>query len=221
MESKVFAVMPAFNEENTIREIAARANKFVDAVLVVDDGSSDGTFEEAKKAKAIVLRNIVNMGKGFSVRLGCKKALQLGAKRIVLIDSDGQHNPEDIPKMLGFLESGEAEIVFGSRPLDKNMPFIKRFGNNVINFSCRMLFGASLEDTQSGFKAFNAEVLQKIIWKSNGYSVESEIFVNAAKKRLRYREIKIKTVYSDAYKGTSIIDGVKIVLNMFWWKVFG
>ena len=77
----------------------------------------------------------------------------------------------------------------------------------------------SLSDTQSGYRAMTARAYRKIRWRSRSYSVESEMVANTGRKRLKYKEIKIKTIYSDKYKGTTVIDGVKIVLNMLWWRI--
>ena len=84
---------------------------------------------------------------------------------------------------------------------------------------CNLLTGVKVRDTQSGFRAFTTKTYRKIRWKSTQYSVESEIIMNVGKRKLKYSEIDIKTIYQDDYKGTTVLDGVKIVLLMFWWKL--
>ena len=133
------------------------------------------------------------------------------------MDSDGQHRPEDIPRFVAALKN--VDIVFGSRSLNKKMPFVLRFGNWFINKVNSTLFGVALGDTQSGYRAMTAQTYDKIKWKSTKYSVESEMIANVGRKRLKYKEIPIKTIYSDNYKGTTVFDGIKIVLNMLWWKI--
>jgi glycosyltransferase involved in cell wall biosynthesis len=217
MSNEVFVIIPAHNEQKHIATIVKKVKKYSDNILVVDDGSKDKTSEIAQKENVLVLRHVVNLGKGAALKTGCEYAIKHGAKRLIFIDADGQHRPEDIPRFLKALD-GE-DIVFGSRELNKNMPFVLKFGNWFINKVNDFLFGVKLQDTQSGYRAMTSEAYKKIKWKSSSYSVESEMIANAGKKRLKYKEILIKTIYSDKYKGTTIIDGVKIVLNMIWWKI--
>ena len=100
------------------------------------------------------------------------------------------------------------------------MPFVLRFGNWFISGVVRILYGISLKDTQCGFRAFSQLAYKKIRWNASDYSMESEMISRAGKQRLKYAQIPIGTIYSDKYKGTTIIDGIKIVLNMVWWKIF-
>lgn len=159
----------------------------------------------------------MNLGKGAALRTGCDYAIRNGAKNIIVMDADGQHEPEDIPRFLDALKG--KDIVFGSREKSKNMPFVFRFGNWAINNTSSLLYGMKISDTQSGYRAFRAKVYSVLRWESNDYSMESEMIVNAGKKKLRYEEIFIKTLYSDKYKGTTIVDGVKIVFQMLLWKL--
>jgi glycosyltransferase involved in cell wall biosynthesis len=217
MSNEFFVIIPAHNEQKHIAAIIKKVKKYSDNILVVDDGSKDKTSEIAQKENVLVLRHVVNLGKGAALKTGCEYAIKQGAKKLVFIDADGQHRPEDIPRFLKAL-AGE-DIVFGSRELNKNMPVVLKFGNWFINKVNGILFGVKLQDTQSGYRAMTSEAYNKIKWKSSSYSVESEMIANVGKKKLKYKEITIKTIYSDKYKGTTIIDGVKIVLNMIWWKI--
>ena len=111
-----------------------------------------------------------------------------------------------------------ADIVFGYRKLDK-MPAVLKFGNWFIRLITRALYNIDLKDTQSGYRAFTAEAYKKIKWNSCDYSMESEMVTKAGKHHLKYKQIPIQTIYSDRYKGTTIIDGIKIVLNLIWWRL--
>jgi len=113
----------------------------------------------------------------------------------------------------------KADVVFGYRRLNKSMPFVFRYGNWFIFFMTKLLFGLKIVDTQCGYRAFKSEVYSKIEWSSNDYSMESEMIANTGKAHLKYGQIPIETIYSDMYKGTTIIDGIRIVLNMIWWKI--
>jgi hypothetical protein len=99
------------------------------------------------------------------------------------------------------------------------MPTVFRFGNLVINKMAELLYHIRLHDTQCGYRAFTAAAYKKIRWRSYDYSVESEMIARVGKRRLRYTQTPIKTVYQDRYKGTTIFDGIKIVIKMMWWKV--
>lgn len=222
MKAKVIAVIPALNEQKHIERVVKDAKRHCVRVIVVDDGSSDRTAEIAQKAGAMVLKSPVNMGKGFALRQGVKKAIGLGAGFVATIDADGQHDARDISRAAKALQESNADIIVGSRTAGKAMPFVKRLGNSAIFNASRILFGnSSIEDTQSGFRVFKADVFKKIEWKSRGYEMESEIVMNIGKNRLKALEMPIKTVYSDKYKGTSVIDGVKIVASMLWWRLSG
>lgn len=216
--SNIWAVIPAYNEDRNIGSIINKTKKYVDEIIVVDDGSKDKTNEVAGKHNVFVLRHIVNLGKGAALKTGCDFAVKKGVKFMITLDADAQHNPEDIPRFAGKLK--KYDIVFGYRKTSSKMPFVLRFGNWLISSITNVLFGVSLNDTQCGFRAFSKEAYKKIRWNASDYSMESEMISKAGKQRLKYVQIPIGTVYSDNYKGTTIIDGVKIVFNMFWWRLF-
>ena len=217
MEKKIFAIIPAHNEENNISKVINEAKEYVSNIVVVDDGSKDNTSEEAKKQGVIVLSHIINLGKGAALKTGCDYAVMQGADEIIVLDADSQHEPSKIPDFLN--ELNEADVVLGYRKLSKEMPSILKFGNWFINKITRLLYGINLHDTQCGYRAFTADAYQKIRWKSSNYSMESEMISNIGKRKLKYKEIPIKTIYADKYKGTTIIDGIKIVCNLFWWRL--
>ena len=215
--NKTWIIIPANNEEKNIAEVVKKSKKFSENVVVVDDGSDDKTSDIAKKKGAVVLKHIVNLGKGAALKTGCDYALKQGAENIVVLDADGQHDPKEIPNFVKALN--KADIVFGYRRLNRNMPFILRFGNWFIFFVTKLLFGLKIADTQCGYRAFNADAYKKIKWNSTDYSMESEMIANAGKTHLKYSQIPIETIYSDKYKGTTIFDGIRIVLNMVWWRL--
>ena len=216
--NKVWAVIPAYNEEKNIIGIIKKTKKYVDNVIVIDDGSKDKTKELGEKAGAIVLRHILNLGKGATLKTGCDFAIKKGAEFIIALDADAQHNPNDIPRFTEKLK--KYDIVFSYRKASSKMPIVLRFGNWFISNVVNILYGISLNDTQCGFRAFSIEAYKKIRWNASDYSMESEMISKTGKQRLKYVQIPIQTIYSDKYKGTTIIDGIKIVLSMFWWKLF-
>ena len=218
MKTNTWAIIPAYNEEENIANIVKKTKKYVDYVIVVDDGSRDKTTEVAKKAGAIVLRHTINLGKGAALKTGCDFAVKKGAKFIVALDADAQHNPDDISRFITKLK--KYDIVFSYRKVSRKMPIVLRFGNWFISNAARLLYGVSLNDTQCGFRAFSREAYKKIRWNAADYSMESEMISRAGKQRLKYVQIPIETIYSDKYKGTTVIDGIKIVLNIVWWRLF-
>lgn len=215
---KSIAVIPAFNEASRIGPVVKEAVKQVDEVIVVDDHSRDNTLEVATKNGATTVRLVTNRGAGFATRMACDLAIARGAKFLVTIDADGQHDPKEIPKLIAPLKKGK-EMVFGCRPRDKNMPLVKRVGNWGLTFICRSLFGLRINDSQSGFRAFSAGAYKRLRWTSNRYGLVSEIVANASKARLDWAEVPIKTIYNDKEWGMSKRDAVKSVMSMLKWRL--
>ena len=214
----LWAVIPARNEEKNIRKTIEKTLGHVAHVVVVDDGSKDSTAKLAEKAGATVLHHMINLGKGAALKTGCDYAFSGGATHIVALDADAQHNPDDIPRFAEKLEN--YDIVFSYRKYSREMPAVLRFGNWLISEIASLLYRVDLKDTQSGFRAFSRETYKKIRWRASDYSMESEMISRAGKQKLKYVQIPIETIYSDRYKGTTVIDGMKIVLNMLLWRLF-
>ena len=210
------ALIPCFNEEKHIASVVTHTKKYVDTVIVVDDGSNDHTTTAAKNAD-YVLRHIINLGKGADMKTGMQKAIELNAEIVIIIDGDGQHDSKDIPRFLEAIK--ECDIVVGQREFNNNMPLVFRLGNWGLHYLFSHLFHSTVVDTQSGFRAIRASILPKIQWSSDGYAVETEMLAHAGRNHLRLTEIPIKTVYHDTVKGTTIIDGIKIGVNMLKWRL--
>ena len=213
---KITAIIPAYNEEKNIREVISNVKNYVDEIIVIDDGSQDKTSEEAKKAN-LVLRHIVNLGKGVALKTGVIAALKRKADIIIMIDADGQHKSSDIPQLVKAL--GGNDVVLGVRKESEKVPFVKKIGNKGLNLLFRILFGLKVSDTQSGFRVFTSDACRKLTWTSQGYAVETEILTKIKKHNLKFVEVPIHTVYLDNYKGTSIFDGLRIGLKMILWKL--
>lgn len=216
--TNVWAVIPARNEQKNIADVIKKTKKYVGKVVIVDDGSTDSTMKLSEKSGAVVLGHIVNLGKGAALKTGCDYAFKNGAKYAIVLDADSQHRPEDIPRFIEKLR--KYDIVFSYRKASSKMPLMLRLGNLFISNVVKALYGIGLNDTQCGFRAFSQEAYKKIRWNASDYSMESEMISRVGKQRLKYVQIPIQTIYSDRYKGTTIIDGMKIVMNMIWWKLF-
>jgi len=217
---KLFAIIPAYNEEKNISDVILNVKGYVDSVIVVDDGSKDRTYDIAKSSGAdIVLRHIVNMGKGLAMNTGFEAAIKNGADLIVFMDADGQHNPHEISLLIDKLNSGSFDLVTGIRKFNLNMPFIFRFGNNFLVNAFNVLYRTNINDLTNGYRVIRTEAYDKLKWSSSGYGVETEMLANAAKNGLKIGEVLIETKYLDNYKGTTVIDGMKIFLNMLYWRI--
>ena len=190
-------------------------------IILVDDGSSDKTVEivENNFEDIIFLKHKINLGKGAALKTGCEAARRLGADIIVLIDSDGQHQPETIPQMIEKLRRENLDIVLGAREINNDMPPLFYIGNVFLTKLINWSFRINISDTQTGFKAFKSNVYDKIFWRSRDYFVDTEILANMGKNRLKYGEVAIKTIYNDSYKGTTFFDGLKIFLNVIKQKI--
>jgi len=219
--NKTFVIIPAYNEEKNISRVIDGAKEYTDNIIVVDDGSRDNTFQIAKtlNESAIVLRHKINLGKGAALKTGCEAAINLGAEKLVLMDADGQHDPNDIPKLVDKLEKENLDIVFGARQPNENMPTMMFLGNKILTKLINFFLNIKLTDTQTGFKALTSEAYKKLRWHSSDYSVETEMIVKAGKNNLRYGEVSIQTIYKDNYKGTTCIDGIKIFFNLIKWVI--
>lgn len=216
---KISIIVPCYNEQNTISKVLSqlRALNFEDRnIIVVDDGSKDNSFQKISKEfqDIILIRHKINLGKGVALKTGCLAALKSGADLIVFIDADGQHLPQDIPRLVETLQKDNLDIVFAARQIGKEAPLFRRWGNKFLAKSTSFLSGVFLEDSQMGLKAFWAKNYPQISWKTSGYAVENEIILNVGRHDLKYGQIIVKTIYNDIYKGTTIFDGVKIFLSL-------
>ncbi len=210
-------IIPAHNEEKHISKVIRNTQEYTKNIIVVDDGSTDNTFQEAKNSEVTLIHHKVNLGKGAALKTGCDYAILNGATSLIVMDADGQHDPKEIINFKTNLK--ENDIVFSYRIGKESMPKILKFGNWFISKVAKTLYGPALHDTQCGFRAFSAETYKKIRWESCDYSLESEMIANVGKNKLKYSQIPIATIYNDKYKGTTALDGIKIVLKMIGWKI--
>ncbi|AKB70023.1 Dolichol-phosphate mannosyltransferase [Methanosarcina mazei C16] len=165
---------------------------------MVDDGSSDRTAAIARRAGAHVIVHEANKGKGAALKTGFKAAADLGADVIVTMDSDGQHNPAEIPRIAAPIIDGTAEMVNGSRYLshkDKNTPIYRRVGQTILDTATNMNSGLKITDSQSGFRAFAASTKDVFRFRAQGMAIESEMLADAGRSGLRIREVEIGVRY--------------------------
>jgi glycosyltransferase involved in cell wall biosynthesis len=214
---RVVAVLPAYNLERSIAAIVERTKPFVERVVVAADGSRDGTAQAARAAGALVPDPEAVRGKGFAMIKGIEAARALAPDVVIVMDSDGQHLPEEIPVLLapfGPGMEGPVDLVVGSRMLGtlrtSTINKIGNFGLKIISF---LVTWRWLTDTESGFRAFRAERLYALRLVSRGYEIESELLLRPLHAGFRIREVPITVPF--AVPGVTVWDGFKIG----WYKL--
>lgn len=190
-------IIPAYNEENAIGDVVNRSIQYSD-VIVVDDGSTDDTYNQAKKAGAEVIKHGKNKGKGAAIKSGLTKALKDGYDSFVLIDGDGQHDPADIPLFFSF--TGEYGLIIGSRFIKgnpENMPLTRKVSNKVTTKLIKYATGYEITDSQSGFRALSKGCAKFFLdIKYDDYIYESEMIYKAAENKVRLKEVAVSSRYS-------------------------
>ena len=207
-ETKRFIVagMPMYNEEETIGTVVTKALRHVDAVICIDDGSSDSSARIAEKCGAIVVRHRINRGYGGALKSLFIKARELNADALVVLDSDGQHETSDIPKLLKPILSGEADFTIGSRFINggggTDMPAYRRLGIKVITAASNLSSDLGIKDTQSGFRAFSRSAIERLRFDSEGMELSLEMLEDAHDKDLTIQEVPTIIRY-DVPKGSN------------------
>ena len=208
--------IPAFNEEEKIAGIILKLKKITDKIIVCNDGSSDMTGEIAQSLGAIVVTHPKNMGYGAGIRSIFLKAKEIQADVLVTFDADGQHRIDDIKPVVEPILEDKADIVIGSRFLEKNeqMPEYRKLGIKVITKLTNASMNDSLTDSQSGFRAYNKKVLNDIIPSDYGMGVSTEILIKASKKEFRIAEVPIIVSYEgETSTHHPVSHGVSVILS--------
>jgi len=190
-------VIPAFQATATIGDVVTRTRATLpDAqVIVVDDGSTDGTGEEGRGKAASVLTHPRNRGKGVALRTGIARACADGADLIVTLDADGQHPPEEIPRLLAPLAEGRADLVLGARRRDGVMPLSRRITNWLSATLASRIAGQRLHDAQTGFRAFTRAVVERIQPAGDRYEYEANFLLDALRAGCRVASVEVPTIY--------------------------
>jgi glycosyltransferase involved in cell wall biosynthesis len=218
--ARILVCVPAFNEAKNISDIVNRSKKYADEVLVYDDGSTDDTQQIAESAGATVIRSPENKGYGVAIRSLFQAAKQKGADIMVTLDSDGQHNPDQIPRLIETLKQG-FDLVIGSRYLrsdDKDkVPKFRSFGIKTITKLTQTSSYRGITDSQSGFRAYNKNALSKINLYEDGMAVSTEILLRAGEKKLLITEVPITINYDtkDTSTHNPITHGIGVLYSVF------
>ena len=220
---KTLALIPCFNEEAAIADVVRGCLRHTDAVLVVDDGSSDDTALRARQAGAVVIRHPRNLGKGVALNAGYAYAVREGCDAVITLDGDGQHDPGEIPKFIEAAASSDVHIVLGCRMADvSEMPRIRRFTNRTTSRFVSWLSGQKIEDSQTGFRLIKREVLEAVRCTTRNYDAEPEILIKAGRKGFRIGEVPVATIYHGGKSSINpVVDTWRFIrlVIVSWWNL--
>jgi glycosyltransferase involved in cell wall biosynthesis len=212
-----FIVVPAYNEETCIRSVTAEIAAHYPNVVVVDDGSTDGTFAAAKQSVPHVLRHFLNRGQGAALQTGIEYALKCGARFVVSFDADGQHRVEDIQALLEPITRGECEIALGSRFLGQalEIPRMRRLTLRLAVAFTRVVSRVKLTDAHNGLRAFSRQAAEGINLKLDRMAHASELIDIIRRSGLPYKEVPVQIRYTDYSlgKGQSTRGAIQILIH--------
>lgn len=218
-ESDVWVIIPGYNEEKYLDRVLTKTAKYTKHIIFVDDGSRDSSTRIAQRYTPHVLTHLTNLGKGAALKTGCEYAFtHLGASAVIFMDSDDQHDPKYLDAFTDAFSEG-CEVVLGVRKLNKNMPLVRRLGNAFSSVLIWVLFGDYLPDIPCGYKGLTKKAYQQVKWGATDYAVETEIAARVAKYKLRHKGVVVDTTYHDLERGMTILDILKLALQIISWKV--
>jgi len=213
---KITIGIPAYNEEKNIASIITKLKKITDSIIVCDDGSSDMTSEISKNLGAVVISHKKNMGYGVAINSIFQKSKEMKSDLLVTFDADGQHRVEDIEKVVEPIKNNQADLVIGSRFLDKksDIPNYRKIGIKVITQVTNASIKKKLTDSQSGFRAYNQRVLSQISPSDIGMGISTEILIKSSSKGLRIMEVPITILYhGDTSTHNPVSHGTSVLIS--------
>lgn len=193
----VHALVPAFNEEETVGEVVTGLRSIVDAITVVDDGSTDRTGERARAAGAAVIRHAQKSGKGAAVRTALAAILQTACTHVLLIDADLQHRPDEAQRLIDVARATDATLVIGERQfVREGMPASRYHTNRIGSRALSSFVGVPVADTQCGFRLFKADALRALRLNARGYEIETEMLVKIRRRGGTVASAPVSAVYN-------------------------
>ena len=194
---QVVVVIPAYQAAATIRDVITRTQATLPPaqLIVVDDGSTDGTGDAGRGTHTTLVTHPRNRGKGAALRTGIREATARGASVVVTIDADAQHPPEEIPRLLQPILEGRSDLVLGARKRDQAMPISRRFTNWLSATLASRIGGQPVRDAQTGFRAFTREVAERVQPAGNRYEDEANFLLDALRAGFRVVSVDVPTIY--------------------------
>jgi len=218
IRSQTAAVIPAYQDEKHIGDIVRRTRERLDYVLVIDDGSSDQTAQRAREAGAEVIVHDQNRGKGEAIKTGLGQGIGRELAWVILLDSDGQHLPEEIDRFLSAAASVTRPTFFiGNRMNDvARMPFIRRVVNRCMSSQISRICGQRIPDTQCGFRMVHRQMVPELLGGGHRFDYETEVLIIASRKGYRIESVPITTVYSDEVSKIHPLRDALRFLKLMW-----
>lgn len=198
-DKEAIAIIPAYNEAGTIHRVASRTLRYVERVVVVDDGSTDQTVSSLRELPVTILRHAQNLGKAAALRRGMQYAVAQGAGAIITLDGDGQHDPADIPDLLAMHRRDPLAIVVAARRRHRHtIPWLRAAAQRIADFWISLAAGCMVEDSQSGFRLYPVSAWTAAGWPcdaASGFVFESEILIEAGRAGIPIRSVPISAIY--------------------------
>ena len=218
LRSQTAAVIPAYQDEKHIGDIVRRTCERLDHVLVIDDGSSDQTAQRAREAGAEVIVHDQNRGKGEAIKTGLGQGIGREVAWVILLDSDGQHLPEEIDRFLSAAASATRPTFFiGNRMNDvARMPFIRRVVNRCMSSQISRVCGQRIPDTQCGFRMVHRQMVPELLGGGHRFDYETEVLIIASRKGYRIESVPITTVYTDQVSKIHPLRDAIRFLKLMW-----
>lgn len=223
-DHEIYAVIPSYNAAKTIKQVVSELRRSLPkiSIIVVNDGSLDGTAAIIKELDVIIIEHKNNFGKGVALRNGIRKALVLGGEFIFTIDSDYQHNPVECKNFLNKILRENLDLVIGSRMANLDqMPCYRRISNKITSKLISWRIKQTIADSQSGFRLYRAQVLQSIKLSSKQFEIESEMLIKAALEGFKIGMLNIETIYTynqiSYIKINDVFRFLRLYFQSFFW----
>jgi glycosyltransferase involved in cell wall biosynthesis len=197
-QEKGCVIIPCYMEETKIHDVVKKVKNHINDVVVIDDGSTDKTSEQAARAGAVVCTHNTNMGKGTALNTGFRYVRDHHFDYVITMDGDGQHAPSDIPEFIdSYIRTG-IPVLIGNRMSDlKNMPLIRILTNRLMSWFLSKTMGQYVADTQCGFRLYRCDVIPFVSARSERYAAESEILLHIALRNISIGSVPIQVIYTD------------------------